>query len=86
MGVNAGDILTEAVLAIEMGATARDLGESIHPHPTLSETIGNAAEAFLARPPRSIGLARRRRPTGSWLMHAAKRVASQRLITLYTIG
>jgi dihydrolipoamide dehydrogenase len=47
VGVNAGDILTEAVVAIEMGATARDLGESIHPHPTLSETLGNAAEAFL---------------------------------------
>jgi dihydrolipoamide dehydrogenase len=47
VGINAGDILTEAVVAIEMGATARDLGESIHPHPTLSETLGNAAEAFL---------------------------------------
>jgi dihydrolipoamide dehydrogenase len=47
VGVNAGDVLTEAVVAIEMGATARDLGESIHPHPTLSETLGNAAEAFL---------------------------------------
>jgi dihydrolipoamide dehydrogenase len=47
VGVSAGDILTEAVVAIEMGATARDLAESIHPHPTLSETVGNAAEAFL---------------------------------------
>ncbi len=47
VGVNAGDILTEAVVAIEMGATARDLAESIHPHPTLSETLGFAAEAFL---------------------------------------
>jgi dihydrolipoamide dehydrogenase len=47
VGVNAGDILTEAVLAIEMGATARDMAESIHPHPTLSETLGNAADAFL---------------------------------------
>ncbi len=47
VGVNAGDIVTEAVLAIEMGATARDVGETIHPHPTLSETIGFAAEAFL---------------------------------------
>lgn len=47
VGVGAGDILTEAVVAIEMGATARDLGESIHPHPTISETIGFAAEAFL---------------------------------------
>jgi dihydrolipoamide dehydrogenase len=47
VGVSAGDILTEAVVAIEMGATARDVAESIHPHPTLSETIGFAAEAFL---------------------------------------
>jgi dihydrolipoyl dehydrogenase len=47
VGVSAGDILTEVVVAIEMGATARDLAETIHPHPTLSETIGNAAEAFL---------------------------------------
>ena len=47
VGINAGDVLTEAVVAIEMGATARDLGETIHPHPTLSETLGNAAEAFL---------------------------------------
>lgn len=47
VGVGAGDIITEAVVAIEMGATARDLGESIHPHPTISETIGFAAEAFL---------------------------------------
>ncbi len=46
-GVGAGDILTEAVVAIEMGATARDMAESIHPHPTLSETLGNAADAFL---------------------------------------
>ncbi|MEX0678136.1 MAG: dihydrolipoyl dehydrogenase [Pirellulales bacterium] len=47
VGTSAGDILTEAVVAMEMGATARDLAESIHPHPTLSETLGNAAEAFL---------------------------------------
>jgi dihydrolipoamide dehydrogenase len=46
-GINAGDILTEAVVAIEMGATARDLAESIHPHPTLSETLAFAAEAYL---------------------------------------
>jgi len=47
VGVSAGDILTEAVVAIEMGATARDLAETIHPHPTLSETLGNAADTFL---------------------------------------
>jgi len=45
-GPNAGDLIGEAVLAIEMGATARDLAESVHPHPTLSETLMNAAEVF----------------------------------------
>ena len=46
VGVGAGDLISEAVVAIEMGATARDLAESVHPHPTLSETVGEAAEAF----------------------------------------
>jgi len=46
VGVGAGDLISEAVVAIEMGATARDLGESVHPHPTLSETLSEAAEAF----------------------------------------
>jgi len=43
-GVNAGDLIAEATLAIEMGADAEDLGLTIHPHPTLSETVMNAAE------------------------------------------
>ncbi len=46
VGPNAGDLIAEAVLAIEMGADAEDIGLTIHPHPTLSETIGMAAEAF----------------------------------------
>jgi len=46
VGVHAGDLIAEGVLAIEMGADARDLGLTIHPHPTLSETLGFAAEAF----------------------------------------
>jgi dihydrolipoamide dehydrogenase len=46
VGVNAGDLIAEAGLAIEMGADADDVGLTIHPHPTLSETIGLAAEAF----------------------------------------
>ncbi|MCS3902843.1 dihydrolipoamide dehydrogenase [Methylohalomonas lacus] len=45
-GPHAGDLIAEGVLAIEMGADARDLALTIHPHPTLSETIGFAAEAF----------------------------------------
>lgn len=44
VGVNAGELLSEAVLAIEMGADAHDLGLTIHAHPTLSETICFAAE------------------------------------------
>src|SRR5271165_1370441 len=46
VGPSAGDLIAEAGLAIEMGADAEDIGLTIHPHPTLSETIGLAAEAF----------------------------------------
>lgn len=46
VGYGAGDLIAEAVLAIEMGASARDLVESIHPHPTFSETLGAAAEVY----------------------------------------
>jgi dihydrolipoamide dehydrogenase len=44
VGVNAGDLIAEAVLAIEMGADAEDISLTIHPHPTLSETFAFAAE------------------------------------------
>jgi dihydrolipoamide dehydrogenase len=44
VGIGAGDLIAEAVHAIEMGADAEDLALTIHPHPTLSETIGFAAE------------------------------------------
>ena len=44
VGPHAGDLIAEATLAIEMGADARDIGLTIHPHPTLSETINFAAE------------------------------------------
>jgi dihydrolipoamide dehydrogenase len=46
VGTNAGDLIAEITLAIEMGADAVDLGKTIHPHPTLSETVGNSAEAY----------------------------------------
>jgi dihydrolipoamide dehydrogenase len=46
VGPNAGDLIAEVTLAIEMGCNAEDIGRTIHPHPTLSETIGMAAEAF----------------------------------------
>ncbi|MET4103683.1 dihydrolipoamide dehydrogenase [Roseovarius sp. MBR-78] len=45
-GTNAGDLISEVALAIEMGADAVDLGHTIHPHPTLSETVNFAAEMF----------------------------------------
>ncbi len=44
VGVNAGELIAEAVLALEMGADAKDLCLTIHPHPTLSETVAFAAE------------------------------------------
>ena len=46
VGPNAGDLIAEAGLAIEMGADATDIGLTIHPHPTLSETVGMAAEMY----------------------------------------
>ncbi len=46
VGPNAGDLIAEVGLAVEMGADAADLSLTIHPHPTLSETIAFAAEAF----------------------------------------
>ena len=45
-GPNAGDLISEVALAIEMGCDAADVGLTIHPHPTLSETVAFAAEAF----------------------------------------
>ena len=44
VGTNAGDLIAEAVLAMEMGADAEDIALIIHPHPSLSESVGNAAE------------------------------------------
>ena len=45
-GPGAGELIAEGVLAIEMGATAKDMAMTIHPHPTLSETVMEAAEVF----------------------------------------
>ncbi|HEX9453326.1 MAG TPA: dihydrolipoyl dehydrogenase [Candidatus Binatia bacterium] len=45
-GHGAGELISEGVLAVEMGATARDLADTVHPHPTLSETLMEAAESF----------------------------------------
>ena len=46
VGAGAGELIAEGVLAVEMGAVARDLADTIHAHPTLSETLGEAAEAY----------------------------------------
>jgi dihydrolipoyl dehydrogenase len=50
VGAGAGELIAEGVLAVEMGATAKDLALSIHPHPTLSETLMEAAEVFYGHP------------------------------------
>ena len=47
VGTGAGDLISEVALAIEMGADAVDIGKTIHPHPTLGESVGMAAEASL---------------------------------------
>ena len=49
VGPGAGELISEAVLAVEMGATAEDLKLTIHPHPTLSETLMEAAEVFFGQ-------------------------------------
>ena len=46
VGPNAGDLISEGALAIEMGADAEDISLTVHPHPTLGETFANAAEVF----------------------------------------
>jgi dihydrolipoamide dehydrogenase len=46
VGPGAGELIAEGVLAIEMGATVEDLALTVHPHPTVSETLMEAAEAF----------------------------------------
>lgn len=50
VGPGAGEMIAEAVLAVEMGATARDLADSIHAHPTLAETVMEAAESAIGQP------------------------------------
>jgi len=46
VGQNAGDLIAEVALAIEMGSDATDIGLTIHPHPTLSESVAMAAEVY----------------------------------------
>jgi dihydrolipoamide dehydrogenase len=49
VGIGVGDLISEAALAIRLKATAQDLAETVHPHPTLSETLMEAAEVYLGR-------------------------------------
>jgi dihydrolipoamide dehydrogenase len=55
VGSGAGELISEGVLAVEMGATAKDLALSIHPHPTLSETLMEAAEVFYGHSTHTVG-------------------------------
>lgn len=54
-GAGAGELISEGVFAIEMGATAKDLAESVHPHPTLSETLMECAEVFYGSATHAMG-------------------------------
>ncbi len=49
VGAGAGELISEGVLAVEMGANATDMKMTIHPHPTLSETLMEAAEVFFGQ-------------------------------------
>jgi dihydrolipoamide dehydrogenase len=49
VGPNAGELIAEGVLAIEMGANVTDLKLTIHPHPTLTETLMESAEVFFGQ-------------------------------------
>ena len=59
VGHGAGELISEGVLAVQMGATARDLAESVHPHPTLSETLMECAEVFYGFPTHTLPPKRR---------------------------
>jgi dihydrolipoamide dehydrogenase len=61
VGHGAGELIAEGVVAVEMGATVRDLAECVHPHPTLSETIMEAAEVFFGHSTHTFS--RKRQPT-----------------------
>ncbi len=61
VGADAGELISEGVLAIEMAAVVKDLALSIHPHPTLSETLMEAAEAYYGKSTHFHGKRRRRK-------------------------
>jgi dihydrolipoamide dehydrogenase len=66
-GAGAGELIAEATLALEMGATAEDIALTVHPHPTLSETLMECAEAFYGHATHTIA---KKRPQGGASAHA----------------
>jgi dihydrolipoamide dehydrogenase len=62
VGHGAGELIAEGVLAVEMGATAKDLALTVHPHPTLSETLMEAAEAFYGHATHALARKRAEKP------------------------
>ena len=64
VGVNAGELIGEGVLAIELGATANEMAKTVHPHPTLSETLQEAAELFYGYATHAVARKRRDRAVG----------------------
>ncbi|MBI2090136.1 MAG: dihydrolipoyl dehydrogenase [Deltaproteobacteria bacterium] len=68
VGAGAGELISEGVLAVEMGATAKDLADCVHPHPTLSETLMECAEVFYGYATHTF----MRKRTGSALREAAR--------------
>jgi len=68
VGAGAGELISEGVLAVEMGATARDLADCVHPHPTLSETLMECAEVFYGYSTHTFA----RKRTGTLLKEAAR--------------
>jgi dihydrolipoamide dehydrogenase len=62
VGHGAGELIAEGVVLVEMGATAKDLALTVHPHPTLSETLMEAAEVFYGHSTHA--LARKRAKAG----------------------
>ncbi len=62
VGVGAGELISEGVVLMEMGATVRDLADSVHPHPTLSETLMECAEMFYGHATHSAPRRRRAKP------------------------
>ena len=73
VGTHAGDLISEVCLAIEMGCEPADIGKTIHPHPTLGESIGMAAEVFEGVAP-TCRRRRRSRGRAAWPLEPRVRI------------